>query len=84
MKQFNLTNLNNLRFHHLRPVMIEKLLEAFPCIKGVKIHRAALWILGEYCERGQDMQALLSAVRQSLGEIPIVDDELKKAAGTNI
>lgn len=53
--------------------MIEKLLEAFPCIKGVKIHRAALWILGEYCEyceyceRGQDMQALLSAVRQSLG-----------------
>merc|ERR1712227_463057 len=69
------------RFSNLRPVMIEKLLEAFPCIKGVKIHRAALWILGEYCERGQDMQALLSAVRQSLGEIPIVDDEMRKAAG---
>merc|ERR1719245_1191699 len=69
------------RFQNLRPVMIEKLLEAFSCIKGVKIHRAALWILGEYCERGQDMQALLSEVRQSLGEIPIVDDELKKAAG---
>merc|ERR1719245_1348817 len=69
------------RFQNLRPVMIEKLLEAFSCIKGVKIHRAALWILGEYCERGQDMQALLSEVRQSLGEIPIVDDELRKAAG---
>ena len=41
------------RFSNLRPVMIEKLLEAFPCIKGVKIHRAALWILGEYCERGK-------------------------------
>ena len=27
------------------------------------------------------MQATLSAVRQSLGEIPIVDDELRKAAG---
>jgi len=69
------------RFPNLRAVMIEKLLEAFSTIKGVKIHRAALWILGEYCERGQDMQALLSAVRQSLGEIPIVDDEMRKAAG---
>jgi len=69
------------RFPNLRPVMIEKLLEAFSCIKGVKIHRAALWILGEYCERGPDMQSLLSEVRQSLGEIPIVDDEMKKAAG---
>ena len=27
------------------------------------------------------MQALLSVVRQSLGEIPIVDDEMRKAAG---
>merc|ERR1711971_657497 len=69
------------RFPNLRAVMIEKLLEAFSTIKGVKIHRAALWILGEYCERGEDMQALPSAVRQSLGEIPIVDDEMRKAAG---
>ena len=69
------------RFPNLRPVMIEKLLEAFSAIKGVKIHRAALWILGEYCERGQDMQSLLSEIRQNLGEIPIVDDEMRKAAG---
>merc|ERR1719442_384259 len=72
------------RFNNLRAVMIEKLLEAFPTIKGVKIHRAALWILGEYCERGPDMQALLSVVRQSLGEIPIVDDETRKAAGEEV
>jgi len=72
------------RFSNLRPIMIEKLLEAFSGIKGVKIHRAALWILGEYCERGQDMQALLSEVRQSLGEIPIVDDEIRKAAGEEV
>jgi len=70
------------RFEALRPVILEKLLETFSGIKGVKIHRAALWILGEYTERAQDMQALMSQVRQNLGEIPIVDDELKKAAGT--
>lgn len=70
-----------------------------------QVHRAALWILGEYCERTSDMQALMSAIRQvtltciyfvifskkwnfdnfcaqSLGEIPMVEDELRKAAGT--
>jgi len=70
------------RFENLRPIIIEKLLEAFSGIRGVKIHRAALWILGEYCERTPDMQALMSAIRQSLGEIPLVEDELRKAAGT--
>jgi len=70
------------RFETLRPIIIEKLLEAFAGIRGVKVHRAALWILGEYCERSQDMQALMSAIRQSLGEIPLVEDELRKAAGT--
>merc|ERR1719339_483612 len=70
------------RFETLRPIIIEKLLEAFSGIRGVKVHRAALWILGEYCERTSDMQALMSAIRQSLGEIPMVEDELRKAAGT--
>jgi len=70
------------RFDTLRPVILEKLLETFSGIRGVKIHRAALWILGEYTERAQDMQALMSQVRQNLGEIPLVDDELRKAAGT--
>merc|ERR1711962_539862 len=69
------------RFETLRPIIIEKLLEAFSGIRGVKVHRAALWILGEYCERTPDMQALMSAIRQSLGEIPMVEDELRKAAG---
>ena len=68
------------RFEALRPIIIEKLLEAFSGIRGVKVtlisscnlettcltqvHRAALWILGEYCERAPDMQALMSAIRQ--------------------
>ncbi len=40
-----------LRFDNLRPLIVEKLLESFSMIRSVKIHRATLWILGEYCIR---------------------------------
>ncbi|XP_050393198.1 coatomer subunit beta [Patella vulgata] len=69
------------RFEQLRNLVMAKLLEVFPTIKAVKIHRAALWILGEYCTSGEDIQSVMTLIRQSLGEIPIVDDEMKKAAG---
>ena len=69
------------RFDSLRPLIISKLLETFPSIKALKIHRAALWILGEYCSSVEDIQNVMTLIRQSLGDIPIVDDEMKKAAG---
>jgi len=69
------------RFDSLRPLIISKLMEIFPSVKALKIHRAALWILGEYCTGVEDIQNVMTLVRQSLGEIPIVDDEMKKAAG---
>jgi len=69
------------RFDQLSPLIISKLLETFPAIKALKIHRAALWILGEYCTTSEDIQSVMTLVRQSLGEIPIVDDEMRKAAG---
>ncbi|XP_071134136.1 coatomer subunit beta-like isoform X1 [Mytilus edulis] len=69
------------RFESLRPVINSKLLEVFPSVKALKIHRAALWILGEYCTNSEDIQSVMTLIRQSLGEIPIVDDEIKKAAG---
>ncbi|XP_071483507.1 coatomer subunit beta-like [Diadema antillarum] len=71
------------RFEQLKPLIISKLLEVFPTIKAVKIHRAALWILGEYCTTINDIQSLMTEVRNLLGEIPIVDDEMRKAAGEN-
>ncbi len=43
--------------------------------------RGTLWILGEYCETADDIQALTTLVRQLLGDLPIVDDELRRAAG---
>jgi coatomer subunit beta len=69
------------RFELLRPVIVSKLLDTFPSIKAVKIFRAALWILGEYCTLRDDIQNVMTLIRQSLGDIPIVDDEIKKAAG---
>lgn len=69
------------RFEQLRPVIINKLLDTFSSIKSLKIHRAALWILGEYCTNKENIQRLMTLIRQSLGEIPIVEDELKKLAG---
>ncbi|ESO00164.1 hypothetical protein HELRODRAFT_101151 [Helobdella robusta] len=69
------------RFEQLRPTIINKLLDTFSSIKSVKIHRAALWILGEYCTTREDIQSVMTLIRQSLGEIPIVDDELNKKKG---
>merc|ERR1719225_2621441 len=69
------------KFSHLRATIIEKLLEAFNTIKSAKISRAAIWILGEYCEKATDIQAVMNEIRQSLGEITIVEDEMRKAAG---
>lgn len=37
--------------------------------------------LGEYCVTVDDIQSVMTLVRQSLGDLPIVDDELKLAAG---
>lgn len=33
------------------------------------IHRAALWILGEYCTGVEDISRVLSEVRTAIGEV---------------
>ncbi len=71
------------KFLNLKELLLQKLLEMFPNIKSVKIVRGTLWILGEYCETTEDIQSLITLIRQSLGDLPIVDDELKRAAGTD-
>lgn len=69
------------RFEQLRTLILAKLLEVFSTIKSSKIHRSALWILGEYCCTLEDIQRVMTEFRQCLGDIPIVDDEMRKAAG---
>lgn len=69
------------RFENLRPLIVEKLLEVFPHIRSVKVHRAALWILGEYATSKEDIEAVMGRVRAALGELPLLEAENKRQAG---
>nr|CAI5823561.1 unnamed protein product [Callosobruchus analis] len=53
------------KFDNLQPLIIEKLLEAFRTIKSAKVHRAALWILGEYSNSIQDIEAVLKEINST-------------------
>ena len=61
--------------------VLQKLLEAFSNIKSVKIHRAALWILGEYATTISDVQAVLKEINSTLGEGPLLEAEQRLVAG---
>lgn len=69
------------KFTNLKELLLQKLLEIMSTIKSIKILRGTLWLLGEYCDNVEDIQSLITLVRQSLGDLPIVEDELRKAAG---
>ena len=34
-----------------------------------RIHRAAMWILGEYCTSTEDIQNVMTLIRQSIGDV---------------
>ena len=38
---------------------------------GISIHRAALWILGEYCTSVEDISRVLSEIKTAIGEVSI-------------
>lgn len=69
------------KFPHLRALITEKLIETFPAVRSVKVHRAALWILGEYINTSKEIVEVIEVVNQTIGEIPIVEAEQRKLAG---
>lgn len=69
------------KFPSLRGLITEKLIESFPAIRSVKVHRAALWILGEYVTTKAEVLQVVEAVNQALGEVPIVEAEQRKLSG---
>lgn len=72
------------KFSSLRNLIIEKLIEAFPSIKSSKVHRAAVWILGEYVDTSSQILEVVEVINQTLGEIPMVDAEQKRLAGEQL
>ncbi|CAG9854809.1 unnamed protein product [Phyllotreta striolata] len=70
------------KFDNLEPLIIEKLLETFKDIKSVKVHRAALWILGEYATSTGDIEAVIKEIVHTLGECPLLETEQKIISGS--
>lgn len=71
------------KFPSLRPLIVEKLLESFPAIRSTKIHRSAMWILGEYAASAKEVIEVFDVIQQTLGEVPIVEMEQKKLTAEN-
>ncbi|CAH0387003.1 unnamed protein product [Bemisia tabaci] len=69
------------KFDNLRPLIIERLLDTFSTIKSERVHRASLWVLGEYTNSPDDIQSVMAQINKALGEVPIVEDETRRAAG---
>ncbi|XP_075159208.1 coatomer subunit beta [Haematobia irritans] len=69
------------KFPSLRSLIIGHLIEAFPQIKSSKIHRAAVWILGEYVDDKGQILEVIDVITQTLGEIPMVEAEQRRLAG---
>ena len=60
---------------HLRPTILQNLFQSFPAMKVGKVLRGALWVLGEYCDSAHSIEQAMVRLRQSLGEVPIVQSE---------
>ncbi|CAG9837457.1 unnamed protein product [Diabrotica balteata] len=69
------------KFKELQPLIIEKLIETFKDIKLVKVHRAAIWILGEYASTASDIEVIVGEINRLLGEGSLVEAEQKLIAG---
>lgn len=63
------------KFRDLRPGIIERLLSTLSDVKAKKVFRGTLWIIGEYCIEEKDIKDALRRIRNSVGELPILDTE---------
>lgn len=59
--------------------LVLKILDVFGSVRNARVHGGLIWLLGEFCETSNPdlMQEVISTIRTSLGDIPIVESELK-------
>lgn len=69
------------KFENLRSLINCQLLGVFRTIKSIRVHRAALWILGEYTYSIRDILSVVDLLKQSLGTLSLVEEELRLASG---
>lgn len=67
----------------LRNDILSKLLSSLPVMKSGRVFRGALWTIGEYSESPQSIEDSFASIREVLGEVPILDSELKTRGETD-
>lgn len=63
------------KFPQLRVGIIQRLIESFGEIKAGRVFRGALWIIGEYALDIDGIDSAFRAIRQSIGEVPMLAAE---------
>ncbi len=63
------------KFPKLRPSIVERLVSTLGEVRAGKVYRGALWVVGEYSLRENDIRDAWKRIRASLGEIPILASE---------
>ena len=54
----------------LRESIMERLVDTFYQIRSSRVATCALWIIGEYSQSAREVEAGISVIKQSLGELP--------------
>lgn len=68
------------KYPHLKADILGSLLSIMDSIKSAKAYRGASWVLGEYAETDEEIQRCWKHIRSSVGEVPILQSEMKKLA----
>lgn len=66
------------KYPQLRSEILSQLINALDNVKSAKGYRGALWILGEYSESSHEIQDSWKHIRNSIGEVPIIQSEMTK------
>ncbi|KAL3310812.1 Coatomer subunit beta, partial [Cichlidogyrus casuarinus] len=64
-----------------KSLILEHLTQVFANITGKETLRHALWIFGEFSTSKEEINTFLNLVRESIGELPLVDNELRRLSG---
>ncbi|RDD39708.1 Coatomer subunit beta [Trichoplax sp. H2] len=72
------------KFQHIKPLVMNMLLDSFQVIRTPSVHRAAIWLLGEYCDTQEECESVMNEIKKGLGDVPLVDSELKMATDSDV
>ena len=55
----------------MRKGVLAKLRNVIPDVSSSDVFRVALWLLGQYSESNEEVQAALHSIRECLGPLPL-------------